>query len=134
MGGSGTRQPSRYVPEPSFREVGIKAEGSVNAVPLHHLEAHAVHQTQPPTSLRQQSLAPCTVDGIVHPPDRQDWAHVLMKGAHRVHPKPTLGEREGLDQDIAGREQRLTICNQPLPGSPRSLVLLIVRVENSEER
>jgi len=78
----------------------IKTEDSMEAKATHHLETHAIYQTESPPRGSKYRSDSSTMRYFVYPFDVEERVHVCLKCTDGCHAKSMLYQSKSLNQDI----------------------------------
>ena len=123
----------RVAPETLGGEMGVEGEGVHNPLLPHGHKAHTVHEARPSTPGAQQRLDAGTVHRLVDPQDGEHWLNIRVQRAHGFHPKPPLGKRVQLHQDIAGGYQFGARGQELIPRLPGGRMPAVGGVKDRQE-
>lgn len=93
-------------------EVGVKGEGPLYPQKAHDGEAHAIYETQSPTTELLEHFDTLLVVAVRNPVDMKALA-VTQKPQSHLQAKAMLEERGGLGQDVAVEQELLVVLEQP---------------------
>src|SRR5712691_12561887 len=111
----------------------IKTEDSMEAKATHHLETHAIYQTESPPRGSKYRSDSSTMRHFVYPFDVEERVHVCLKCTDGCHAKSMLYQSKSLNQDIIAAGHDFIMCDEMFPRPFCPGVFCIVSVQYGEK-